>query len=284
MLAPLTPEVFELAGSPPSDGKTAMAAVLDGPPGAVLSHQSAAAWWGLPGFYLHRDTAITVPRQGTPRRGRLSTIHYHQDLPQDQLVVLRGIWITSPALTIFHLAAVVSPHRTARACDNAWSMRLVDGFELDQLFKVLAASGRNGIGPMREILKARPVEYIPPQSGLEARYCQLVVQDGMPEPDRQVNIFSPMWIGRVDVRFADVCLIVELLSLRYHGSHSDGLADKQRFAELRNSGHSVLAFWDFEVWNNPGFVVQRTRWARETLKAGGVLPIDDPFSRINRNP
>jgi hypothetical protein len=48
MLSALTPEVLELVGSPPSDGKTAMAAVLDGPPDAVLSHTSAAAWWDLP--------------------------------------------------------------------------------------------------------------------------------------------------------------------------------------------------------------------------------------------
>ena len=75
MLSSLTPELLELAGTPPSDGKTAIAAVLDGPLDAVLSHASAAAWWDLPGFHLHGELHVTVPRQGAPRRGRLSMIH-----------------------------------------------------------------------------------------------------------------------------------------------------------------------------------------------------------------
>jgi hypothetical protein len=282
MLSPLTPEVLELSGSPPSDGKTAMAAVLDGPPDAVLSHTSAAAWWDLPGFHLYDDLHITVPHQGAPRRARLSTIHYQKDLPQDQVVTLRGIRVTSPALTIFHLAAILSPHRTARACDNGWSMRLFDGLDLHHLLKTLAASGRNGIGTMRLILDDRPPDYVPPQSGLEARYCQLVVQEGMPEPVRQVNIFGRRWIGRADCRFADVGLIVELLSVRFHASLLDAEADRDRFMAFREAGQHVIAFWDFEVWNNPGLVVRLTRLARETLKAGGSLPPDDRFSRINR--
>ncbi|HJU52806.1 MAG TPA: hypothetical protein VJ815_10775 [Acidimicrobiia bacterium] len=43
ILRPITSQVLELLGTPPSDGKQALAAVLDAPPGAVLSHTSAAA-------------------------------------------------------------------------------------------------------------------------------------------------------------------------------------------------------------------------------------------------
>jgi hypothetical protein len=281
-LAPLTPEVLELVGTPPSEGKVAMAALLDGPPGAVLSHTSAAAWWDLPGFHFHDGIHVTVPHQGAPRRGRLAMIHYHKDLPEDQLMTLRGIRVTSPALTIFHLAAVLGAQRTARACDNAWSMRLLDGLDLHHLLKILAASGRNGIATMRQILEERPPDYVPPESGLEARYRQLVVEDGMPEPVRQVNIFGPRWIGRADCRFPDVNLIVELLSVRFHASLSDAAADRNRFQAFREAGEHVVAFWDFEVWNNPGLVLRKTRFAREALKAGDSLPPDDYFSRINR--
>jgi hypothetical protein len=281
-LAALTPGVLELVGTPPSEGKIAMAALLDGPPGAVLSHTSAAAWWDLPGFHFHDGLHITVPHQGAPRRGRISMTHYHKDLPQDQLTTLRGIRVTSPALTIFHLAAILSAQRTARACDNAWSMRLLDGLDLHHLLKILSASGRNGIGAMRQILEERPPDYVPPESGLEARYRQLVVQDGMPEPVRQVNIFGPRWIGRADCRFPDVGLIVELLSVRFHASLTEATADQNRFVAFREAGQHVIAFWDFEVWNNPGLVLRKTRFAREILKAGGSLDPDDYFSRINR--
>lgn len=282
ILRPITSEVLELVGSPPSDGKRALAAVLDAPPGAILSHTSAAAWWDLPGFRIGGQLHVTIPRQGAPTRGRLSVIHYQKDLPTDHIMELGNIRVTSPALTIFHLASMLSVHRTARACDNAWSMYLFDGLDLHHLLKLLAASGRNGIATMREILDHRPPEYVPPQSGLEARYCQLVVDDGMPEPRRQVNIFGPRWIGRADYEFEDLPLVIELLSVRFHASLSDSQADRERFEAFREAGKHVIAFWDFEVWHNPGFVVRETRKARELLKAGAELPPDDPFTRIKR--
>jgi hypothetical protein len=283
ILNPITIEVLELAGSPSSEGKTALAAVLDAPLGAMLSHTSAASWWDLPGFRVDEGQLhVTVPRQGAPRRGRLSTIHYQQDLSADHLMILRGIPVTSPALTVFHLASMLSINRTARACDNGWSMRLFDGLDLHHLLKVLGASGRNGIGTMRAILKDRPPEYVPPQSGLEARYCQLVVEDGMPEPERQVNIFGRRWIGRADFRFHDLPLVVELLSVRFHASLLDAASDQERFEAFRQAGQHVIAFWDFEVWHNPGYVVRATRAARELLLVGAKLPPDDPFSRIKR--
>lgn len=282
ILRPLTPEVLDLVGSPHSIGKVAMAAVLDSPDGAVLSHTAAAAWWGLPGFSLESGIHVTVPRRGAPRRGRLAQIHYQFDLPIDELTMLAGIPVTSPALTIFHLAAILGLKRTTRACDNGWSMRLFDGLDLHLLLKRLAASGRNGIGPMREILRQRPPGYVPPQSGLEARYYDLIVEDGMPEPTRQVNIYGRRWIGRCDCRFPDLPLIVELLSVRYHASLSDQERDEIRFGEFAATGEHVIAFWDFEVWEKPRFVVEETRRARNALLRGELPTLPSPFSRIDR--
>ncbi|MGH8924927.1 MAG: hypothetical protein ACRDWA_09875 [Acidimicrobiia bacterium] len=104
----------------------------------------------------------------------------------------------------------------------------------------------------------------------------------MPEPERQVNIIGKRWIGRADFRFTDLPLVIELLSVRYHASLIDSAADRERFAEFRRAGHHVLAFWDFEVWHNPGLVVRLTRQAREMLKVDVMPSPDDPFLRINR--
>ncbi|MGH8873895.1 MAG: hypothetical protein ACRDVM_01400 [Acidimicrobiia bacterium] len=266
----LTPEVLEVVGAPPSDGQSAMAALLDAPPGAVLSHTSAAAWWGLPGFDLRRDLHVTVPRQGAPRRGRLAMMHYQKDLPTDHLMVLRGVPVTSPALTIFHLAALLHPKRAARACDNAWAMRLLDGATLHRLLHRLAASGRNGIGPMRQILADRPIDYVPPESGVEARYLQLIVEDGMPAPRRQVDLGGRFWVGRGDFLFEDVPGVVEILSARFHASYLDRSADEERFAAYRAAGLSVLAIWDYEIWHHPREVVEKTRRFRAELLTGAA--------------
>lgn len=42
--------VLRASASPVTAAQRILAAVLDGGAGTVLSHSSAAAWWGLPGF------------------------------------------------------------------------------------------------------------------------------------------------------------------------------------------------------------------------------------------
>jgi hypothetical protein len=68
MLIPVGPRVLLLAGTPALAARSAMAAVLDAPAGSMLSHRSAAAWWGLPGFDLNGRLEVVVPRRGH-RRG-----------------------------------------------------------------------------------------------------------------------------------------------------------------------------------------------------------------------
>ncbi|MEX1125407.1 MAG: type IV toxin-antitoxin system AbiEi family antitoxin domain-containing protein, partial [Acidimicrobiia bacterium] len=104
MLIRVSPEVLRIAGAPLTDAELAMAGVLDSPGAAFLSHISAAAWWGLPGFNIDSPVHTLIPRQGTERRTRLAIVHYHSSLPIDHLRQLNGVPITSPALTIFLLA------------------------------------------------------------------------------------------------------------------------------------------------------------------------------------
>jgi hypothetical protein len=276
-LAPLSREVFRLAGTPGGDEMRAMAAVLDTVPPAALSHRAAAAWWELPGFALEAQPDVVVPRKGGPHRTRLSTLHYHLDLPLDQVMLSRGVPVTSPALTIFHLAAVVHPGRVERACDTAWARRLLDGATLHQLLGRLAARGRNGIRTMRNILEARPPDYTPPESGLEARYLQILQEAGLPVPRKQVWLGGRFPVGRVDFFWDDCSAGVELLSRRFHSSYLDVQGDADRVAALREAGVPILTVWDEEVWHRPWEAVERTRAFRfEALRSTSFRSLPDP--------
>ena len=44
----------------------------------------------------------------------------------------------------------------------------------------------------------------------------------------------------------------------------------------------MISFWDFEVWEQPRFVVEATREARSALLFGHQVPPNNPFSRIKR--
>jgi very-short-patch-repair endonuclease len=250
LLIRISPKVMRIAGAPINEASRVMAAVLDSPGQAYLSHQSAAAWWGLPGYTLRHPVHTVIPRQGIRTRRRLSVVHYHCDLPADHLRALNGVRVVSPALTIFLLAGSQHLGRTERAIDNAWSMNLVTHRSLHDLLIRLAARGRNGIRVMRRLLADRPPDYVAPQTGLEARVQRLAGDVGV-SLRRQVDAGDEEWVGRVDFILDGTSKMIEVLSQRYHGALLDRLSDQARFARLSAAGFQVLALWDSDVWENP---------------------------------
>lgn len=106
-----------------------MAAVLACGPGAVLSHQSAAALWGI------RPTArvaidVTVPRVLHPR----TNIHPHcAVLPPDERTTTNGIPTTTAPRTLLDLASVLPARAVLKAINEAEFLRLTDPLSLDAL-------------------------------------------------------------------------------------------------------------------------------------------------------
>src|SRR3546814_8936301 len=99
------------------------------------------------------------------------------------------------------------------------------------MLEVMAQRGRPGIRTMRQVLATRGLDYVPPASNLEARFEQILLQAGDAPMRRQVDIGDgDRWIGRVDFRDAELPLIVEIQSERFHAS----LIDKQ----LRSEEHT----------------------------------------------
>ncbi len=256
-LEPLSPEVLRLLGAPHSREQRAMAGVLDAPPGAVLSHGSAAAWWGIPGFDLDGRIHVTVPHQGARIRSRLAVIHFHRALPAEHLASLGGMPVTSPTLTIFLLAGTVSPRRTERALDNMAAMGLGSYRSLHDLLPKLAERGRNGIALIRILLDERPPDQEPPGSGTERRAEQLASQSGICLR-RQVNVGGVSWDGRVDFVLGDFAFaLIEIMSRRHHGMLLDRRSDEDRIAGYQQDGFIVLVLWEDEVWYQPWIVKQK---------------------------
>jgi hypothetical protein len=229
-----------------------MVAVLDAPDGALLSHRSAAAWWGLPGFDLNGEIEITVPRRGAPKTTETARWHYLHPIPEDARRVVRGIPVTSPSLTLLHLGAVSSPARVRRAVNNALARRIVTVPELREIRKELAGSGRNGVGVLADILDELTDDYVPTDSGVELRLSDIARSVGVPL-ERQVSVGSETeWIGRADFRLRGFThKLVELLSFMYHSMFLDRLADQERFRRMGGAGFDVLQIWDVDVWNHP---------------------------------
>jgi very-short-patch-repair endonuclease len=256
-----TPNVLRLRGSPTTDLQRAMTAVLDAGAGAVLSHQSAAALWELPGFRL-RALEVTSVRIGPRRDQRLAKLHLTRVLPAPHVTRNDGIPVTTPARTVFDLAAVVHPLRVKRALETAWSKRLLDGVGMAAVLDDLGKRGRAGTTVIRELLADRGPGYIPPDSGLEARFNDILIRDGQRPMERQVHVGGDTWLGRVDFYDRAARLIVQIDSERYHAALVDREADEAQTAALKAAGFEVLRFTDFEVWYCAADVAAKVRRAR----------------------
>lgn len=260
------PRLLRRTGAPWSRACPLVRAVLDAGPGAVLSHTTAAAWWGM-GFDL-RPIHVTRPRGATSAPARFADrLHQVLDLTGDQVTVLDGVPIARPERVALELFGLVHPDRAARAVEVGWSRRLYDGSVLRQIHEQLADRGRKGTVAMREFLEQRPPGWVPPASALEARVAQILRDACLGRWRRQVDLGGDRWCGRVDLLHESLPLVVEVQSERYHAALLDREHDARRAAALRAAGFTVVEVWDTEVWHHPDVVEARVEAAVRELRA-----------------
>jgi very-short-patch-repair endonuclease len=260
----LTPRVLRLAGSPVTDRQLVLAAILDADPDAAGCDTTAAALWGVPGHrLLPAHVARAVGKTG--RRSSLAILHELAGLQARHTTVLDGVPIVRPDVVVLQLCGSTYPQRAESALENLWRRRLVSGRTLRSTLDGLAASGRNGVTVMRELLDARGDDYVPPASNLERRFATILERAGIGGMRPQVDSGGDEWVGRVDFRDQARPLIVEVQSEAFHSALADKRRDEQRLAALRAAGFEVVEVTDEQVWHHPDEVVAAVVEARRRL-------------------
>ena len=274
------PRVIGLPGAPRTDARAAMTAVLDAGSGAILSHRSSAASWGIPGYIL-RPFDVLGPRGGLRPANPVANLHFARRIPPHHIKVLDGVPLTSPTRTLFDLAALPDMHelKLARTVDNAWGKRLTTGPLLHDMLDELRGRGRPGIRLMREVLSCRGRDYVPPESSLERRFHALLKEDGQAPMDRQVNLGDDRWLARVDAYDWDARVIAQVHSDRYHRALLDREHDDAQLNALIAAGFVIVEVWEEEVWYRGDVVKERLRRERA---AGRRRWRDQPWHRSNR--
>ncbi len=266
---PLTPRVLRRRGAPPSEAQRALAACMDLGPDAYVSHRSAAALWGLPGFRL---MPLHVTVTGRPRTSSaLACVHRAQHLPEPFAAVLGGIPVVRPGLLLLQLADGMHPEQLRRRLDWLWSHRLLSGPSLRRELDHVLHRRRPGRTALRALLDSLPPDYVPPASGLESRFQQVVADHDLPPLRRQVDVGDDEhWCGRVDFRGRDVPLVVEVQSALHHRALSSRADDAARRARLERAGFTVLEVTDDDVWHRPTEVAERVRRAFWDVRRGAA--------------
>ena len=211
-----------------------MAAVLFAGPGAVLSHRSAAALWGIRGA-SSRAIEVTTPRKSRSR----GAIHRHcAVLPADEVTTERGIPVTTVPRTLFDLAAVSSVDVVEQALRESEYRRLYDRLSLPDL--LARYPRRRGAPTVRECLwRRRNLPVGRTRSWLEDEFLPFLRRHGFPRP--RLNVWLEvggrsiqvdcLWPGRV---------VVELDGFAAHGTRIAFVEDRARDRRLRVAGYGVI--------------------------------------------
>lgn len=262
----MSPRVVRRAGAPTTASQRALAAVLDVGPHAYVSHQSAAALWGVPGTALE-PVHVMVLRGGKETDTGLATTHRPTHLPDPFAAVVDGVPVVRPALMVLQLAYAMHPEKLKTIVDRLWSRRLLSGPSLRRELEPVLGRGRAGTTAVRELLERFPPGYVPPASGLESRFAQIAADFDLGRFRSQIDLGDEQWSGRVDFLSEEWPLVVEVQSELYHSSLTDREADARRRARLEAAGFVVVEVWDAEVWHRRAVVAERVRKAIWRLRA-----------------
>jgi hypothetical protein len=221
-----------------------MAAVLACGEGAVLSHGSAAALWGI-GVEKRGGVDVSIRRRSDLRRPGIR-VHVRAALPAGDVTIWKGIPVTTPVRTLLDQAAALTPNRLERMVNEADKRDLVDP---DSLRKALDGyAGEPGVRPLCSLLDRHTFRLSDRE--LEVLFRPLAAAAGLPTPDTKqiVNGFE------VDFFWPALGLVVETDGWRYHRTASAQTRDALRDQVHTAAGLTPLRFSHHQVKYEPNHV------------------------------
>jgi hypothetical protein len=261
VLVPLHLGVFLVGGGEPSYQARVLAACWAAK--GLASHRSAAALFGLrrvPSTHIE----VTVERRSPALTGVL--VRRSAPLAAIDRSRIGIIPVTSPALTLLHLAAV-APQLIEGALDDALVRRLVSLGGLERLLQ-RAGRGRAGGALLGDLVRVRRAGQRPTESPLEDDFIELLHEHGLPVPGRQHDAnLADGSSARFDFGEAARHLDLEVDGDRYHAGYLDRLRDAHRDAAARQAGWIVERFTTEQIRERPMEVVAVVR-ALQLLESG----------------
>jgi hypothetical protein len=227
-----------------------LAAVLACGRGAVLSHRSAAAHWGL---LRSEQTRLDVTTPRTRRAIPGIRLHRSRSLDARDTTNHQGIPITTIARTLLDLAATVREDRLERALAQAERLQLYDHRAITDV--IGRNNGHRGKGVLARATAPEPKLT---RSELEARFLALVRKAGLPEPDANSSLDAPDHPGlEPDFYWPSQGLVVETDGWKTHKTKAAFKSDRRKDAALTSAGYRVMRFTYEDVVYEPDTVVAR---------------------------
>jgi very-short-patch-repair endonuclease len=254
-LVRLLPEVYRLDGTPFDPRQALMAASLWAGERAMISHSSAAALYGWPGF-TYQPVHISAPHQLRPDQNLVT--HETDLLELDTPTWVGPIPATSGSTTLFHLAAI-RHERLEAALDHAIRRSQVKPEQMLSLIDDPAMVGRRGIRGLAEFVECRTEGRALTHSELEDLLVRILRKHRLPLPRGQWPINLAGFQVHADFAYPDCKIAIECDSYTWHTDRAAFDRDRERDAELQALGWIVLRFtWRMLKWRKH-YVVDQIR-------------------------
>ncbi len=215
---------------------------------SVLSHDSAAAIWGLTGE-LPRLQRVTVIRRHV-RHQPLLQVHRVALLDTRDVRIRQGLPVTAPARTLIDLAAVADDDALEAAVAQARVRRLIDDGTLRDAMD--RAPLRTGAARLRRLLQT-PEGTVRTRSWLERRLLSVLRAAGLPPPQINAVIHGL----EVDALWGAQRLILEADSWDFHGDRRSFENDRARDQRHVAQGYRVIRITYRQLEREPLAVVSR---------------------------
>lgn len=162
-------------------------------------------------------------------------IHRVRDLRADEVTVLDGIPITTPARTLLDVAETETAREVEQMYARALRMRLVTPASMRQM---VARHPTHRGAPLWRRLLAEHGEPGFTRSEAEEKLLEITGSAKLPRPELNAQVLG----HEVDFVWRDARLVAEVDGYAFHASARSFGADRRRDAELTAAGYRVLRF------------------------------------------
>ena len=223
-----------------------MAAVLACGKRALLSGRAAGFVWGL------LKGLAPPPEVTTPTERRIHAVRTRRTRAIDRrdATTWLGIPVTTVARTLVDLAAVLPADELARACHEAGVRHGTTPAHVEPVLERRPNSP--GARKLRQIMRG---DIRVTLSRLEAKFLARLRDAGLPLPKTN----RPAGGRRVDCRWPELRLTVEVDSYRYHHSRHAWEQDRRREREAHARGDDFRRYTHGDVFERPRLMLAELR-------------------------
>ena len=238
--------VYRVGHRAPSIESSYLAAVRACGEGALLSGRAAAHLWGL------IKGAAPPPHVTTPTERRVPGILTSRCRQMDRrdAAICNGVPVTTVPRTLTDLAATLELDALARACHEAGVRCRTTPRQVDAVLARRPSSP--GAANLRRVLGGEARVTL---SKLEKRFIEILIEDGLLLP--QTNRVASG--RRVDCRWPEQRVTVELDSYRFHGSRFAWEQDHRRAREARARGDRFRSYTYDDVFADSAAMLRELR-------------------------